>query len=91
MGGIVSVLYDAIAYQVFCGITLRMVAPLFNEGNRHPNRLGFLLALFGDQYRRHRRQLRMLIFTTGQVCRRRAADRNPGGPSRTTYQWALGD
>jgi hypothetical protein len=82
------------------GITLHAVAPLFYKGDRHPNRLGFFLSLFGDQYRRYRRQLRMLIFKTGRARRRvdrtapgsvEAADRIPAGPSRTTYQWALGD
>jgi hypothetical protein len=100
MGDIVSALYSAIAYRVFCGITLHAVAPLFYKGDWHPNRQGFFLSLFRDQYRRHRRQLRMLIFTTGRARRRvdrtapgstDAADRIAAGPSRTTYQWALGD
>jgi hypothetical protein len=100
MGGIVSALYGAIAYRVFCGITLHAVAPLFYKGDRQPNRPGFFLSLFGDQYRRHRRQLRKLIFTTGRARRRvdrtapgsvDLADRIPAGPSRTTYRWALGD
>jgi hypothetical protein len=100
MGSIVSVLYGAIAYRAFCGITLHAVALLFYKGERHPNHPGFFPALFGDQYRRYRRQPRMLIFTTGRVHRRvdrtapasaDAADRIPAGPSRTTYQLALGD
>jgi hypothetical protein len=56
------------------GITLQAAAPLFYKGDRHPNRLGFFLSLFGDQfgdqYRRYRWQLRMLIFTTGRIRRR---------------------
>jgi hypothetical protein len=99
MAGIVSVLYGAIAYRVFCGITLHAVAPLY-MGGRHPNRLGFFLPLFGHQYCRYRRQLRMRIFTTGRIRRRvdrtapgsvDAADRIPAGLSRTTYQLALED
>jgi hypothetical protein len=98
MCSIVSVLYGAIAYRAFR--ILHAVALLFYQVERHPNSPAFFLALFGDQYCRYRRQLRMRIFTTGRVHRRvdrtapaspDAADRIPAGPSRTTYQLALGD
>jgi hypothetical protein len=98
MGGIVSALYGAIACRVFCGITLHAVAPLFYKGDRHPNRPVFfshcsainIVAIAGSYGCSFSRPGGLADDRTapGSVD---AADRIPAGPSRTTYQWALGD
>jgi len=85
--------------ELSCGITLHAVALLFYKGERHPKPSGIFPALFGDQYRRYRRQPRMLIFTTGRVHRRvdrtapasaDAADRIPAGPLEQLISWHWG-
>ena len=84
MGGIVSDLYDVIAYRVFRGISLHALSPLFYKEGRRPKRPGFLLALFGNQYCWYRRQLRTLISTN----RWRVGRVDRPAPGSAKFPWA---